>query len=77
MSEIKVQKVKLGDVSFMIDTQIKEICSLIKDSYLQEADMLSEDNNLDAEFCRGKAFAYDYAIKSLSILQSQMNNLLK
>lgn len=77
MSEIKVKKVMLGDVNFMIDKQIEEICSLVKDSYLQEADMLSEDNNLQAEFFRGKAFAFDYAIKSLSILQSQMKNLLK
>ena len=77
MEEIKVQKVKLGDVNLMIDNQIEEICSLIKDSYLKEADMISEGDNTQAEFCRGKAFAYDYAIKSLAILQSRMKNLLK
>jgi hypothetical protein len=74
MSEIKVQKVKLGDINFFIEREIEEICSLIKDSYLKEADMLSEDNNLEAEFCRGKAFAYEYVLKSLSIVKSQINN---
>ena len=75
MEQIKVQKVKLGDINFWIDREVEEICSLIKDSYLKEADMISEGDVQMAEFCRGKAFAYEYVIKSLSIVKSQINNL--
>tara|TARA_R100001463_G_C3456011_1_gene214264 strand:- start:53 stop:280 length:228 start_codon:yes stop_codon:yes gene_type:complete len=74
MEQVKVQRIKLGDINFFIDREIEEICSLIKASYLKEADMISEDNNLEAEFCRGKASAYEYVIKSLSIVKSQINN---
>ena len=39
--------------------------------------MIKDENIDDANFYRGQASAYEYTIKSLSVFQSRMENLLK
>lgn len=76
MDEIKVQKVKLGDVNHMLNHQIQIICDRIKDSYLKEVDMISGDDSYEANYHRGRASAFEYSMQSLSIMQKQIKNLL-
>ena len=75
MSEIKVQKVMLGDINHRLESLRLLYLNQLKDSEEKEVFMIQNNNVIESEFYRGRAVAYQESIELLLKTQKQISNL--
>jgi len=75
MSEIKVQKVMLGDINHRLESLRLLYLNQLKDSEEKEVFMIQSNNVIGSEFYRGRAVAYQESIELLLKTQKQISNL--
>ena len=83
MEQVKVQKVKLGDVLFLLDNKIEVIEHLLQEDEQAELQYRNSCNGtaadsvskIMAEFCNGKVFARNHALEKMKEFRNILTNL--
>jgi len=83
MEQFKVQKVKLGDVLFLLDSKIQIIEHLLRENEQSElqyrnscnGSVTDSVNNIMAEFCNGKVYARNHALGKMKEFRNRLINL--
>lgn len=75
MEDVKVEKVKLGDVLFYLDSKIDMLLKFMQDDERSEIEYMMEDKETLAQWCQGRIDARKSDIKTLMCLRSQINKL--
>jgi hypothetical protein len=83
MEQVEVQKVKLGDVLFLLDNKIEIIEHLLREDeqselqYRSLCDGTAADsvNKIMAEFCNGKVYARNHALEKIKEFRNLLTNL--
>jgi hypothetical protein len=83
MEQVEVQKVKLGDVLFLLDNKIEIIEHLLREDELSElqyrslCDGTAADsvNKIMAEYSNGKVFARNHALEKMKEFRNTLTNL--
>jgi hypothetical protein len=75
MEDVKVEKVKLGDVLFYLDGKIDMLLKFMQDDERSEIEYMMEDKETLAQWCQGRIDARKSDIKTLMSLRSQINKL--
>lgn len=83
MEQVEVQKVKLGDVLFLLDNKIEIIESLLKQDEQSELQFRNSCNGSAAdsvsiamaEFSNGKVFARHHSLEKMKEFRNLLTNL--
>ena len=70
---LKVERVKLGDVLYVIEQKKAWLNELIKEREKEQLDFKNEANTHMADYCQGRIDAYNFTIQELD----QTYNLIK